>query len=96
MASLVLGIISFLSICLPILPLLTAIIGLILGIMSLVKGNGGKGMAIAGVILSGLSLIFGLLIFVGLAAFLSDEGIMSEIRNGIGYEYNYDMWDSFY
>ncbi len=59
-ASLVLGIVSFV-ICLP--GVLTAIIGLVLGILALTRiannpqGQGGKGAAIAGVILSPLALV---------------------------------------
>ena len=82
--------------CLLVVPVLTGIIGLILGIISLVKRNGGKGMAIAGVILSGLSLLIGVVFIIGLTAFFTDEGIMSELRDQIQYEYNYDMWDNLY
>lgn len=94
-ASLVLGIISFFALCLPVIPALTAIVGLILGIISLVKGKGGKGMAIAGVILSGLSLLIAVLFIIGLMSFFTNESIMSEIRDQMQYEFDYNMWDSY-
>jgi type IV pilus assembly protein PilA len=61
-ASLVLGILSPLLACI-LVGFVTAIVGLILGIMAMVKANrapgvyGGKGAAIAGTILSGLTLV---------------------------------------
>ena len=94
-ASLVLGIISIIFLCLPVLPVLTAIIGLILGIINLVKGNDGKGMAIAGVILSGISLIFGVLLIIGLASFFTNESFMNELMDQIQYNFDNNMWDSY-
>lgn len=76
-ASMVLGIISLLlSCCIPYLPLILAILGLVLGIAGVGKNQGGKGMAIAGIVCSSISLIPAIfLAFVGASLFseLSNE-----------------------
>lgn len=76
-ASLVCGIASVVICCIPGLPLLAAIAGLILGIMSLKKNDLEKNdrtMAIVGIVLSGLGILLGItylvLIFLGM---LSDS-----------------------
>ena len=56
-ASMVLGILSLLLVCVAIGYVL-AVIGLILGIVSLSQNYGGKGMAIAGVTTSSITLAF--------------------------------------
>ena len=61
-ASLVLGIVSLALFCFPVVALLCSIVGLIFGIISVVKsGKAGKkcGVGIAGLICSGIGLIFG-------------------------------------
>jgi hypothetical protein len=70
-ASLVLGLVSIISCCLSItgccfwlIALPASIIGLILGIVSLKKGEQGKGMAITGIVTSALSLAYCILIIV--------------------------------
>lgn len=56
-ASLIIGIISFLfSCCFFYLSIIIAPIGLALGVVTLLKHYSGKGMAIAGATLSGISL----------------------------------------
>lgn len=58
-ASLILGICSTLgSCCVWFLTLVTSITGLILGIVSLKRNEGGKGMAVAGIILSAVGILF--------------------------------------
>lgn len=55
-ASLILGIAGFLAWCVPLFGYPVCIIGLILGIVGLKKG--GKGMAIAGIIMCAITLLF--------------------------------------
>ncbi|MDR0273092.1 MAG: DUF4190 domain-containing protein [Clostridiales bacterium] len=64
-ASLVLGLIGLLVCwCFSCVQVIVAIIGLVLGGVSLMKGNRGKGMAIAGVVLSGIALLVGIGLFI--------------------------------
>jgi hypothetical protein len=42
--------------------------------VSLAKKKGGKGMAVAGVVMCGLSLFLGIMIVVGLALFTAETG----------------------
>lgn len=53
-ASLVLGICGFIACCIPLFGFPVTITGLVLGILG--KNKGGRGMAIAGIILSSISL----------------------------------------
>lgn len=63
-ASMVLGIISLLlSCCIPSISLITLIIGLILGIIALVQGKGGRGMAVAGVACCAAAFLFAIIGF---------------------------------
>lgn len=55
-ASMILGIIGFLAWCLPLVGFPVCITGLILGILGIKRG--GKGMAIAGIIMCAVTLIF--------------------------------------
>ena len=55
LASMILGIVSLLAWCLPILGFPVCITGLILGIIGIKKG--GKGMAIAGIIMCAITLL---------------------------------------
>lgn len=63
-AALIFGILSILLICIPIVPIITAIISIILGAVGMKKASegtaGGKGMAIAGLIMGILCEIGGL------------------------------------
>ena len=68
-ASMVLGIISLLTTCTIIIPIPTAIIGIILGIISIRYKYDGRGMAIAGIILSSISLLVVILMIIGYIAF---------------------------
>ena len=74
-ASMVLGIASLVLMCfIPYLPVVTAIIGIVLGAIALKNNAGGRGMAIAGLVLSiivvVLYVIALILVAVG-ASFLS-------------------------
>jgi hypothetical protein len=75
-ASLVLGIAGFILMWVPVLGFLLALLALIFGIVSLIKIKKtpqleGKGMAIAGIVLSGISIIFSLIFLLGALAFFS-------------------------
>ncbi|MGN0432521.1 MAG: DUF4190 domain-containing protein [Lachnospiraceae bacterium] len=54
-ASMVLGICGFLAWCIPLFGYPVCIVGLILGIVGMKKG--GKGMAIAGIVMSAITLV---------------------------------------
>lgn len=87
-ASLVLGIISILLSCTGIFAIILAILSIIFGIFGIKKG--GKGMAIAGIILSSLALIIAILftIIFG-AAFLTifNTAMNNTISNSSYYTY---------
>ncbi len=64
-ASLVLGILALLfSCCIPGISLILLMIGVILGIVSLIQKKGGAGMAIAGLLCCGIALILSLLVLL--------------------------------
>lgn len=72
-ASMILGILSVTtSCCVPYLPIVLALVGLVLGAAG-IKMNSGRGMAIAGLILSIISLI------PAIAAIVIGGSIISEI-----------------
>lgn len=54
-ASMILGIVGFIAWCIPLFGFPVTIVGLILGILGIKKG--GKGMAIAGIIMCALTLV---------------------------------------
>lgn len=97
-ASLVIGIISFILGFVPlcgIIALVPAIVGLILGIVDAVmksKSGEKKGMAIAGIVLCSVAIVFIIgyyILFVALAA--SDlNNITNELNNNTNYSYNYN------
>ena len=71
-ASMVCGIVGLvLSCCVPYLPLILGIVGLVLGAISLRKQAGGKGMAVAGIVCSIITLIPAILMLVMGASLLS-------------------------
>lgn len=89
-ASMVLGIISLVCCCLGNISLIMAIVSIVLGIITLVKKMPGKGMAIAGLICSGFSVvIYIVLVIIGIAlgsavsaTDLKDlEQLMKELEN---------------
>ncbi|HZK34280.1 MAG TPA: DUF4190 domain-containing protein [Bacillota bacterium] len=79
-ASLVLGIISVVLFCLWYLSLPCAVVGLILGIMSL--KSSGRGMAIAGLVISIVTLVITVLLFVLAAIGIS---ILNDAASGINW-----------
>lgn len=77
-ASLVLGIVAFVLSCFPIVGLVGGVVGLVLGIMGLKNAGpsaNGKGMAIAGIILSALGLVGAIIWMVFSAAILAAAGM---------------------
>lgn len=74
-ASLVLGIVSVAACCIPAVPFICAVVGLILGGLSLKNKEPGRGMAIGGLVLSIIGVVWGILYLIlygiGTAAILS-------------------------
>lgn len=74
-ASMVLGILALLlSCCVPYVPFVLALIGIILGGVALAKKTAGKGMAIAGLVCSIIAFIPAILVVIGGAA-LMESGL---------------------
>ncbi len=72
-ASLVIGILSILGVCISLIPFLNVLncvglplglLGAILGIAALISRRGSKGLAIAGITLSSLAILVGVIRFV--------------------------------
>ena len=82
-ASMILGIVAVVLSCIYYLSLPCAIVGLILGIVSLKRGTAGKKMAIAGIITSSISFILVVvwLFIIGMLVLSSD----------FFYDYYYDL-----
>lgn len=59
--SMVMGIVSMVGCCVPLLPVGLALAAIIVGIGSMVKNDGSRGMAITGVVCGGLGLVMGLI-----------------------------------
>lgn len=79
-ASMVCGIVSLLLVCcFWYVALPAGIVGLILGILSIRGGASGKGMAVAGVVTSGITLLLSILVIIGCAAFA--DQIRNELSN---------------
>ena len=72
-ASLIIGILSLLGVCISLIPFLNVLncfglplglLGLILGIAALISKRGSNGMAITGIILNSLAILVGVIRFV--------------------------------
>jgi len=75
-ASMVLGIVALVfSCCIPYLPAVLALIGVILAGVSLSGGKPGKGMAIAGLVCSIISLVPTVIVIVAGASIMSSLGL---------------------
>jgi len=83
-ASLVLGILSLVCCCIGYLAILFAVASIVFGIISIKNNNENKGLAIAGIICSGIALViyFIILIFVGVAAIM-DNSVKMDIEDAI-------------
>lgn len=73
-ASMVLGIVGILSVCV-IIGGPIGLVGLVLGIVALVKGTSGPGFAVAGIVLSALTVIAFIFILIG---FASMDSVLSD------------------
>lgn len=62
--SMVLGIVGLVFFCVPYLALPASIVGLILGIISIKGHKGGKGMAIAGIVMSGVGILIAVIVLI--------------------------------
>lgn len=86
--SLVCGILGLICCCLlGIWSLIITIPGLVLGIVSLIKKFAGKGMAIAGVICSGLAIVLAIVLAIFSALGLS---YLNDYMDDLGYSYDYN------
>jgi hypothetical protein len=72
-ASLVLGIVSVIFSCMWFLSIPAGIVGVILGIMSLRGHKGSKGMAIAGLVLSGVGILSAFIVIISVATFINNN-----------------------
>lgn len=79
--ALVLGIVSIVLFCVPYFTIPASIVGLILGVLSLKNQNGGKGMAIAGIILCSIGLLFGIMMGIGYYALNANGGFMKQFTD---------------
>ena len=70
-ASMVLGIVGFLAWCIPLFGLPICVTGLVLGILG--RKKGGKGMALAGIIMCAITLVL-TLVNAALGAYLGATG----------------------
>ena len=77
-ASMVLGIVGLVLSCL-VIGIIPCVIGLILGIVVLVKQKAGQGMAIAGIVTSLIGIAFLIMALIGFGSFMSQYG--TEIMN---------------
>lgn len=85
-ASMVCGIVSVVINCCIVvwyLSIATAIVGIILGIVSIKGNKDGKGMAIAGIILSGVGFLIAIIAFIGCLA-IGSQNFWNDFRD----EYN--------
>lgn len=86
--SMILGICSLcLSCCVWFITFFTSIAGLVFGIVSLKKNESGRGMAIAGIILSGVALLFSIVTGIIVIATMAEAGSL--------YSSYYDYYDYF-
>lgn len=85
-AALVLGIVAALGCLVPVLnigSIVLAVVGLVLGLVSLVKRRAGKGMAIAGIVLSVVAIVTAIIVNVAAAAVVSGvDQAVTDTENG--------------
>lgn len=86
-ASLVLGIASLVFLCTVIIPIPASIVSIILGAINIKEHKGGKGMAIAGIVLSCITLFFLIMIIVAIFIPYDGESIIDLLKNQINSSY---------
>jgi thiol:disulfide interchange protein len=88
--SMILGVLSFFTCCLPVIPLVLGVIGFVVGIISIAKHKGNKKMAVTGIVLSIIAICLGVIALLGYVVILSDKqldfmggmkGMLYQIRN---------------
>ena len=79
-ASLICGILGVVACCIPYVPAVISIAGLILGILSIKKKEDGRTMAIVGIVLSAVGILIGVIMIIFTAVIASDQS----------------FWNSFY
>jgi hypothetical protein len=83
-ASMVCGIVSLcLSCCLWYVALPAAVVGLVLGIITIRNGGNGRGMAIAGIVTSAITAVLAILVIAGCSAIYTE--LLNEINNSSYY-----------
>ncbi len=82
-ASLVCGILSLVCCCVWYLSVILAIVALVLGIVNNVKGFGGRGMAIGGIVTGAIGLVLAIAIIV-LALLGASSGVLTEMLEEVG------------
>ncbi|MDF2942677.1 MAG: hypothetical protein K0S01_1535 [Herbinix sp.] len=88
-AAMVCGIVSFVfSCCLWYLALPLAIVGLVLSIIVIKNKKDGKGMAIAGIVLSSITIIIAIIAIFAVVLFANNESFMSEFYNNFSDKIN--------
>ena len=88
-ASMIIGICSIVfTCCVPYITFFSSIAGLILGIVSLKKGENAKGMAIAGIVTSACALLFCIFTFIIFIAALVEGNYYNS--------YGYGLFDNLY
>ena len=81
-ASMICGIVGLtLSCCMGLLGVAVAVVGLVLGILVLRNHKDGKNMAIAGIVLSGISLLIGVIAIIGVIFLANNQTFWDELRS---------------
>lgn len=84
-ASLVLGIITLATFWVPILPIITGLIGLATGIINIIEKRNGSAMAIVSIVLSSIGLLLGIISFIIFLLTLTNDNdnfyIISQLLN---------------
>ena len=78
--SLVCGIVSLPLICCTYIGLIVAVTSIVFGILSIKKGENAKGMAIAGIICSAISIVVIIILLIAVNS-LDQEAVLDMLRN---------------
>ena len=87
-ASMVCGIVSIVICCCEYIAIPLGIVAVVLGVLSIKKGQGGKGMAIAGIVCGGVALAFiivcEILVRSGAISTTNWEELLEQYKNQMG------------
>lgn len=96
-ASLVCGIVGILINCCTAwyisLPL--AIVGLVMGILTVKNNRGGRTMAIVGIILSSIAALIGIVVLIGCIVVSSNRSLFDQLYNELNRDFRFDL-DRYY